>query len=137
MEKENSKSRDDSRKQYNAVVLRLVETCKKQDPRYQEAIKSEKEQRERREAEQRERQKEAKLRREEELREKMQTGVTQVGARERMGRKTEDAERAFKLDDTVNEETGTWNLYECVVCQKVFKKESQLRNHEHILARGW
>ncbi|KAK8806751.1 hypothetical protein WA588_005553, partial [Blastocystis sp. NMH] len=120
MEKENNKSRDDSRKQYNAVVLRLVETCKKQDPRYQEAIKSEKEQRERREAEQRERQKEAKLRREEELRGKMQTGVTQ----------TEDAERAFKLDDTVNEETGTWNLYECVVCQKVFKKESQLRNHE-------
>ena len=53
------------------------------------------------------------------------------------GRKTEDAERAFKLDDTVNEETGTWNLYECVVCQKVFKKESQLRNHEHILARVW
>ena len=84
MEKENSKSRDDSRKQYNAVVLRLVETCKKQDPRYQEAIKSEKEQRERREEEQRERQKEAKLRREEELREKMQTGVTQVGAREEM-----------------------------------------------------
>ncbi len=84
MEKENNKSRDDSRKQYNAVVLRLVETCKKQDPRYQEAIKSEKEQRERREAEQRERQKEAKLRREEELRGKMQTGVTQVGAREGM-----------------------------------------------------
>ncbi len=76
MEKENNKSRDDSRKQYNAVVLRLVETCKKQDPRYQEAIKSEKEQRER--------QKEAKLRREEELRGKMQTGVTQVGAREGM-----------------------------------------------------
>lgn len=79
MEKENSKSRDDSRKQYNATVLRLVETCKKQDPRYQEAMKTEKEQRERREAEQRERQKEAKLRREEELREKMRTGVTQVG----------------------------------------------------------
>ncbi len=37
----------------------------------------------------------------------------------------------------MNEETGTWNLYECVVCQKVFKKESQLRNHEHILARVW
>ena len=49
---------------------------------------------------------------------------------------TEDAERVFKLDDTVNEETGTWNLYECVVCQKVFKKESQLRNHEHIRRRG-
>ena len=76
MEKENSKSRDDSRKQYNATVLRLVEMCKKQDPRYQEAMKSEKEQRER--------QKEAKLRREEELREKMRTGVTQVGAREGM-----------------------------------------------------
>ena len=38
MEKENSRSRDDARKQYNKTVLKLVEMCKKLDPRYSEAV---------------------------------------------------------------------------------------------------
>ena len=55
MEKENSKSREDSRKQYNATVLRLVTLCKKTDPRYTEAIEAEKKERERKEEEARKR----------------------------------------------------------------------------------
>ena len=68
MEKENSKSREDSRKQYNATVLRLVTLCKKTDPRYTEAIEAEKKERERKEEEARKRQQEAENRRKEELR---------------------------------------------------------------------
>ena len=45
-------------------------------------------------------------------------------------------ERAFRLDDSVNEETGTANLYECVACNKVFKSEKQMKNHETILVEG-
>jgi singapore isolate B (sub-type 7) whole genome shotgun sequence assembly, scaffold_1 len=78
MEKENSKSREDSRKQYNATVLRLVTLCKKTDPRYTEAIEAEKKERERKEEEARKRQQEAENRRKEELRSKMETGVTKV-----------------------------------------------------------
>lgn len=78
MEKENSKSREDSRKQYNSTVLRLVTLCKKTDPRYTEAIEAEKKERERKEEEARKRQQEAELRRKEELRSKMETGVTKV-----------------------------------------------------------
>lgn len=70
MEKENSKSREDSRKQYNATVLRLVTLCKKTDPRYTEAIEAEKKERERKEEEARKRQQEAENRRKEELRSK-------------------------------------------------------------------
>lgn len=54
---------------------------------------------------------------------------------ERSEAKTVSTERAFKLDDSVNEATGTENLYECVACNKVFKSEKQMRNHENILAR--
>ena len=78
MEKENSKSREDSRKQYNATVLRLVTLCQKTDPRYTEAIEAEKKERERKEEEARKRQQEAENRRKEELRSKMETGVTKV-----------------------------------------------------------
>lgn len=78
MEKENTKSRDDSRKQYNSTVSRLVDFCKKLDPRYASVVELEKQERERKEEEAKRRQEEAKMKREEELRRSMTTGVTEV-----------------------------------------------------------
>ena len=79
MEKENDKSREDSRKQYNSTVARLVAFCKKLDPRYASVVEAEKLERERKEEEAKRRQEEIKQKREEELRRTMVTGVTQVG----------------------------------------------------------
>lgn len=79
MEKENSRKREDARKQYNQTVLRLVEMCKKFDPRYADAVKKRQEEELQREEDKKKRQEEERRRREEELKEKMQTSVTEVG----------------------------------------------------------
>lgn len=137
MEKENNRNRDDARKQYNQTVLKLVDMCKKMDPRYAEAARKRQEETERKEAEKKIRLEEEKRRREEEMLSKMETCVTQVNiSLYYFNQQTEDAERAFTLDDTVYEETGTNNLYECVVCKKVFKSETQMKNHENIFFRN-
>ena len=78
MEKENSKNRDDARKQYNQTVLKLVEMCKRMDPRYTEAVKKRQEENQRKEGERERRREEEKRRRDEEMKEKMKTCVTQV-----------------------------------------------------------
>ena len=43
MEKENSRSREEARQQYNTTVLKLVELCKRLDPRYKKALEMKKE----------------------------------------------------------------------------------------------
>ena len=73
MEKENSRSREEARQQYNTTVLKLVELCKRLDPRYKKALEMKKEKEEKLEEEKR--------RREEELLAKMETCVTEVGTR--------------------------------------------------------
>lgn len=78
MEKENNRNRDDARKQYNQTVLKLVDMCKKMDPRYAEAARKRQEETERKEEEKKLRLEEEKRRREEEMLSKMETCVTQV-----------------------------------------------------------
>ena len=78
MEKENNKNRDDARKQYNQTVLKLVDMCKKLDPRYNSAVKQRQEEMAKKEEEKKQRLLEEKRRREEELKASMATCVTEV-----------------------------------------------------------
>lgn len=133
MEKENAHARDEARQQYNTTVVKLVATCRESDPRYGKAVEMRKEEEKRREEEKKRRREEEKKKREEELLAKMDACVTKVRMMRRCEEKTESKERVFRLDDSVNEATGTENLYECVACNKVFKSEKQMQNHENIL----
>lgn len=133
MERENARIRDEVRQQYNSTVIKLVAMCRDSDPRYKTAVEKKKEEEKRKEEEKKQRQAEEKRKRTEELLAKMETCVTKVRLMRGSDAKTVSTERAFKLDDSVNEATGTENLYECVACNKVFKSEKQMQNHENIL----
>lgn len=78
MEKKNSKSREDARRQYNQTVQRLVELVKRFDPRYKAAMEERAKEQERMEEERQKRREEEKRRREEDLRQNMEARLTQV-----------------------------------------------------------
>lgn len=78
MEKKNSKSRDDARRQYNQTVQRLVDLVKRFDPRYKAAKEERAKEQARMEEERRKRQEEEKWKREEDLRQNMEARLTQV-----------------------------------------------------------
>ena len=63
MEKKNSKSRDDARRQYNQTVQRLVDLVKRFDPRYKAAKEERAKEQARMEEERRKRQEEEKRKR--------------------------------------------------------------------------
>ena len=78
MEKENSKCREDARKQYNTTVQRLVAHCRRFDPRYKEAVESEARAAAKLEAERNRRREEEKAKRLAKLQENMESQVTMV-----------------------------------------------------------
>lgn len=75
MEKENQHNRTSARIQYNQTVARLVDLCKKLDPRYLEAVAKRQEEADRKEEERRIREEAEQRRREEAL---QQQSVTMV-----------------------------------------------------------
>ena len=70
--------RSAARIQYNQTVARLVELCKKLDPRYLEAVSKREEEMERKEEERLKREEEEQRRREESMLASMQHSVTKV-----------------------------------------------------------
>ena len=85
MEKKNSKSRDDARRQYNQTVQRLVDLVKRFDPRYKAAKEERAKEQARMEEERRKRQEEEKRKREEDLLQNMEARLTQVGRAKGLG----------------------------------------------------
>lgn len=74
--------RTSARIQYNQTVARLVELCKKLDPRYLEAVTKRQEEMKRKEEERLKREEEEQRRREESMRASMQQSVTKVDVME-------------------------------------------------------
>lgn len=134
VEKTNKKVRDAAKKEYNETVRQYVAFVKKRDPRVKRGV------------EELERLRKAKIREEKEKREaelakrrKEKVGF-QLQEWQKMDSSLEEAfegvsleptpQEAKQNDDESEDEDSEELLYECVVCDKVFKSENQLNAHE-------
>lgn len=138
MEKENKKSRDAARKEYNETVRRFVGFLKKRDPRVKKGAEEYENTRRRQQQESLERQaKEQKLQRiadmnNHEVQDWQKMDMEELAMMEEMLREEFD----YDSDETTDSEFDEFvdqldeNLYECVVCDKYFKSKSQFDTHE-------
>jgi DnaJ family protein A protein 5 len=121
MEKENKKLREDATQEYNEAVRSLVAFVRKRDPRVQNNQKSEAErQKALREATaaQAARSRAARQAKLEEL----DAAVVPDWAK---SKSTDEREGGFSSESDLEE-----HEYDCVVCDKTFKSEAQLKTHE-------
>jgi DnaJ family protein A protein 5 len=115
MEKDNKKARDAGRRAYNDVVRSLAAFVRKRDPRYK-AYMEQVNQRKRVQEE------EAKARLEQQRR------AAQIQAQEFQEQHWMKVhEKQMDEEDDVEDEEEAW---ECVLCEKLFKSERALANHE-------
>lgn len=138
MEKENKKSRDAARKEYNETVRRFVGFLKKRDPRVKKGAEEYENTRRRQQQESLERQaKEQKLQKiadmnNHEVQDWQKMDMEELAMMEEMLREEFD----YDSDETTDSEFDEFvdqldeNLYECVVCDKYFKSKSQFETHE-------
>lgn len=126
MEKENKKSRDTARREYNETVRSFASFLKKRDPRVKEgAAKFEQER---------------KMKQQEELRKQIEKDRAANAARRGEYEvqnwqvvdddELEDVEKRFVSDSEKKEELEDLELFECVICDKTFKTENQFQAHE-------
>lgn len=138
MEKENKKARDAARKEYNETVRRFVGFIKKRDPRVKKGAEDFETSRRRQQQESLERQaKEQKLQKmaelqNHEIQDWQQMDLEELELVEEQLRKDFD----YDSDDTTDSEFDDFQdqqneeLFECVVCDKMFKSKSQFDTHE-------
>lgn len=129
MEKENKKFRDVAKKEYNELVKRLVFHVKKRDPRVSkrklDLAKKEKERQEEQLHRLKERQEE--IRRLRKLHQEKEIQRMEEQARVRRNLYGE-----FYNEDgaEIEEEEDEDEVFECLVCEKIFQTEKQWQNHE-------
>ncbi|CDR40642.1 CYFA0S05e02784g1_1 [Cyberlindnera fabianii] len=127
MERENKKTRDIARREFNEAVRSFVSFVKKRDPRVKEgAAKFEQER---------------KRKQQEDLRKQIERDRAAHAAQ--MGQYREQSwqaldnedlaemERHFVSDSSDDAEPEDPQLYECVICDKTFKTEKQFKSHEN------
>jgi len=116
MEKENKKSRDTARREYNDTVRALVEYVKKRDPRYKEFKALAELKREAKVAEAKSKAARERAERVAKLQDYQEQDWTKIDEEE------EEGEEDF--EDEPDDE------YFCVACNKSFKNENTWKNHE-------
>lgn len=115
MEKENKKERETFRKEYIAEVKSLVDFVRRRDIRWEEYKLHLQEEESRKKEVVMEKRKLEADRRAEQLRQWHQTGMD-----------TKDEEENVSEEEVCLEE----DIYSCLACNKIFKSEKQLKNHE-------
>ncbi len=146
MEKENKKLRDDARKEYNETVRSFVYFIKKRDPRVKANANHEKELRKKKLKEQKEmskmqsakdRMKHAEKVKKYELQDWQKIDdddLEEFYNNNGVKLDSDDDDNNEKIDITQNisddEEIIEQEIFECVICDKVFKSEKQLSAHE-------
>lgn len=127
MEKENRRLRDEAAREFNDAVRSLVAFVKKRDPRFKSTVQSEAE------------------------RQKVLRDATLAQAARSRAANQANAERSAlpywaqpashaSSDESEMVEAAPKEMYECVVCRKLFKSEKQFEAHErskkHVKAAG-
>lgn len=137
MEKENKKSRDNARKEYNETVRRFVTFVKKRDPRVKKGVEKFEVSRKKQERENLEKQ--AKQQRIQQLAEMNDFEVQdwQKFSSEELDELEELLKAEYELgsDTTTDSEFDEFadaneNLFDCVACNKTFKSQNQMDAHE-------
>lgn len=152
MEKENKRAREAGRKEYNDTIRTLVAFVRKRDPRYKAHTESQRRENMGPHTEANRRAYVAKLEKERLARANaFQAQSWQVaeevediwsdGEAYDPDARQEDGEEEHEDDDgdpesegdpeqTINEHVGEDNIWDCVVCDKLFRSEAAFRNHE-------
>ncbi|QPG75773.1 hypothetical protein FOA43_003134 [Brettanomyces nanus] len=136
MEKENKKRRQQARKEYNEIIRKWISYIKHRDPRVTPIIqrKYEKDRVKKQQKDlKRQAQKERQQRKEEDS-EYVEQDWQTIDADE-LADIEQQLDKLYNEEDMLNgekvdEEDFNRDIYECVVCDKVFKSEEQLKDHE-------
>jgi DnaJ homolog subfamily A member 5 len=124
MAKENQKLRDQHRKEYSETIRELASYIQKRDPRF----KSHQEERKReREAHEKARKTELKAKRTKEVESYVEPEWSQTIDDEKLAEMLDQIE--IKTTSDASEEDEPEFIFECIVCDKVFKNEKQYKNH--------
>ena len=124
MAKENQKLREQHRREYSETIRELASFIQKRDPRF----KSHKEEKKReRQVAEKARKSELKAKRTKEVEEYVEPEWSQAIDDKKLAEMLEDIELSTD-EDSSNEDNSTF-VYECVVCDKIFKNEKQYTNH--------
>ncbi|ODQ46327.1 hypothetical protein PICMEDRAFT_16227 [Pichia membranifaciens NRRL Y-2026] len=136
MEKENKKLRDQGRKAYNDVVKKYISYIKKMDPRMDPVIrkKYEKQQlalkrqelKKQAQLEKEERQRQRQLFEEQEWQTVDPDDLAEIEAQLDKIHEEERKINGQEADDEDHDE----EIYECIICDKIFKSEKQFADHE-------
>lgn len=136
MEKENKKLRDNARKSYNDIVRKFISYIKKLDPRmdptmrkkYEKQKQAEKREEIKRQAqiEKEERQRQRQLFEEQQWQTVDPDDLAEIEAQLD---KIYDEERKINGDESEDDDLNG-DIFECIICNKVFKSEKQFSDHE-------
>ncbi|KAJ3415838.1 hypothetical protein HDV05_003902 [Chytridiales sp. JEL 0842] len=122
MEKENMKSREAARRDFNETVRRLATYVQKRDPRYKKYLEEQKQIRDRKAEELESRKKQQKKERLQQM---------EAYTEPEWAKNSPDPDMQQWTDDLVNEDDDAiLEEFYCAACAKIFKSESQWKNHE-------
>lgn len=126
MERENKKARDTARREYNETIRSYVAFLKKRDPRVKEGAAAYEQ--------------EKKRKNQEELRKQIakdrEANASKRGEYEAQNWQKidelefEEIENHFVSGSEEEEEAEDYEVFECVICDKIFKTEKQFQTHE-------
>ncbi|KAK6199179.1 DnaJ domain-containing protein [Scheffersomyces amazonensis] len=144
MERENKKSRDTARKEYNETIRSFVQFVKKRDPRVKIGINEfEKQKKKQRQQELEQQIKQQKLKSMIDDKKKtnftaqdwQQLSVEELQELEQMLEDeynlSSDYDSDSEFDEFENPEDEVIDTYECIICDKYFKNEKQFQVHEN------
>jgi DnaJ family protein A protein 5 len=126
MEKENKKARDLAKREFNETVRNFVSFIKKRDPRVKEGAAQFEQERKRKQQEDLRKQIERDRQANAALRNQFQEQSWQMLDDEQLA----DMEGRFLSDSEQDEEGEDQHVFECVICDKIFKTERQFQAHE-------
>lgn len=136
MEKENKKLRDQAKKSYNEIVRKYIVYIKKLDPRMdpkckklyekQKLAQQRQEMKKQAQIEKEERQRQRQLFEEQEWQTVDPDDLAEIEAQLD---KIYEEERKINGEETDSEENNE-DIFECIICNKVFKSEKQFSDHE-------
>lgn len=127
MEKENKKSRDNARRDFNETVRRYVTFLKKRDIRVKEGIAKFEQDRKKKQQEELQKQiakdKAINAQRKGEYKAQNWQSIDHLDF--------EEIEKHFVSDSEKEDEPDELEIFECIICDKLFKTENQFQAHEN------